>query len=152
MKTRAFAILVAVMALASVIGWGVSSRADDAKTDTEMKCPVSGKPASKDHAVDYDGGKVYFCCDNCPAEFQKDPSKYAAKAHLQMALTGQLTQTACPFSGKPINAEKTVDVGGVKVAFCCGNCQKKAEGMSQDDLIKKVFTDISKTFKIAESK
>ncbi len=152
MKTRAFAVLVAVMALATVIGWGVSSRADDAKSDSDMKCPVSGKPASKDHAVDYDGGKVYFCCDDCPKAFQKDPSKYAAKAHLQMALTGQLTQTACPFSHKPVNPEKTVDVGGVKVAFCCGDCVKEAQGMSQDDLIKKVFTDISKTFKVAESK
>ena len=152
MKTRAFAVLVAVMALATVIGWGVSSRADDAKSDSDMKCPVSGKPASKDHAVDYDGGKVYFCCDDCPKAFQKDPSKYAAKAHLQMALTGQLDANRLPLqpqAGQPREDSRCRRREG---RLLLRRLREGVEGMSQDDLIKKVFTDISKTFKVAESK
>lgn len=151
MKTRIFGILVAVMALWVVHGLAADNGTDKA-ADSAGKCPVSGKPASKDHALDFDGGKVYFCCDNCPKEFAKDSDKYAAKAHLQMDVTGQLTQTTCPFTGKPINEEQTVDVGGVKVAFCCANCKKKAAAMAEDDLIEKVFKDISKSFKVAESK
>jgi YHS domain-containing protein len=147
MKTRLFAIVVAMLAFCAVRGM-----ADDKAADTAGKCPVSNKPASKDHALDYDGGKVYFCCDNCPKAFQANPDKYAAKAHLQMDVTGQLTQVACPFTGKPINPEQTVEVGGVKVAFCCANCKKKAEAMQKKDLIKSVFKDISKSFKVADSK
>jgi hypothetical protein len=147
MKTRISAIAVVLMALLAVHGW-----AADEKADTAGKCPVSAKPASMDHAADFDGGKVYFCCDNCPAEFAKDSAKFAAKAHLQMDVTGQLTQTACPFTGKPINAEQTAEVGGVKVAFCCGNCKKAAVAMEQDKLIDKVFADISKSFKVAAAK
>jgi hypothetical protein len=145
MKTRIFSIVVAVMALWAVHGW-----AADEKADTAGKCPVSGKAASKDHAVDFDGGKVYFCCDDCPKEFAKDTTKYASKAHLQMVVTGQLTQTACPFTGKPINAEQTVDVGGVKVAFCCANCKKKAAALAGDAQVDAVFGDISKGFKVAK--
>jgi YHS domain-containing protein len=26
--------------------------------------------------VDYQGKRVYFCCDACPAVFKKDPAKY----------------------------------------------------------------------------
>jgi len=146
MKKRILGIVVAVMALWAVHGWA------DEKADSALKCPVSGEAASKDHARDFDGGKVYFCCEKCPVAFEKDTTKYAAKAHLQMDVTGQLTQTACPFTGKPINAAQTVDVGGVKVAFCCANCKKAALAMEQEKLINKVFTDISKSFKVAEAK
>jgi YHS domain-containing protein len=42
-------------------------------------CPVSGKPIDPEHSVEYKGKKVYFCCPNCPAAFEKDPEKYADK-------------------------------------------------------------------------
>jgi YHS domain-containing protein len=147
MKTR----LMALAALAALL-LVPAIRAEDKASDTAGKCPVSGKPAAKDHAVAFEGGKVYFCCDNCPKAFQANSAKFAAKAHHQMALTGQLVETKCPFTGKPLNAEKTVDVDGVKVAFCCANCQAKAEKMAKDELEKKVFTDVSKSYKLADSK
>ncbi len=147
MKTRlmAFAALAALLLVPAI-------RADDKAADSGLKCPVSGHPATKDHAVDFEGGKVYFCCDDCPKAFAKDSTKFAAKAHHQMALTGQLVETTCPFTGKPLNAEKTVDVDGVKVAFCCANCQAKAQKMAKDKLLDSVFKDVSKSYKLAESK
>lgn len=43
-------------------------------------CPVSGKElGEKSPFVDYEGRRVYFCCDKCPAEFAKDPQKYLSK-------------------------------------------------------------------------
>jgi YHS domain-containing protein len=45
----------------------------------QTMCPVSGKPIDPQYSVDYKGEKVYFCCPNCPAAFEKDPEKYAAK-------------------------------------------------------------------------
>jgi len=35
-------------------------------------CPVSGEAVSKDKFVEYEGRKVYFCCDGCKAKFTKD--------------------------------------------------------------------------------
>lgn len=36
------------------------------------KCPVSGEPVSKDKFVEYEGRKVYFCCDGCVEKYKKD--------------------------------------------------------------------------------
>jgi len=45
----------------------------------QVKCPVSDKPIDVTKSVDYKGAKVYFCCGNCPAAFEKDPAKFASK-------------------------------------------------------------------------
>jgi YHS domain-containing protein len=45
----------------------------------QTKCPVSGKDINPEQSADYEGRKVYFCCPNCKAAFEKDPEKYAAK-------------------------------------------------------------------------
>jgi len=54
------------------------------KTPTEIKCAVM-----PDHTVkiadatkskmfaDYKGKRYFFCCGGCPAQFKKDPAKYA---------------------------------------------------------------------------
>jgi len=41
--------------------------------------PVCNVPVSKKnpkHIVEYQGEKVYFCCDGCKVSFEKEPSKY----------------------------------------------------------------------------
>lgn len=45
----------------------------------QTMCPVSGKPIDPSHSVEYKGKKVYFCCPNCPAAFDKSPEKYEDK-------------------------------------------------------------------------
>ena len=35
-------------------------------------CPVSGEAVKKDKSVEFEGRKVYFCCDNCVAKYKKD--------------------------------------------------------------------------------
>jgi len=58
----------------------VFAKADFDKGFTrQTKCPVSGKPINPEHFVEYKGKKVYFCCPNCPAAFQKDPEAFVAK-------------------------------------------------------------------------
>lgn len=116
------------------------------------KCPVSGKPAVKEHAVDYKGAKAYFCCPNCPKAFSADTAKFASKANAQLVLTKQATQEKCPLSGGKLNPDTGVKVGDVTVTFCCNNCKgkvEKAEGDAQRDL---VFSDAAfeKGFKVAK--
>ena len=39
-------------------------------------CPVMKSPIDKEIFVEYKGKKVYFCCADCKAVFEKDPEKY----------------------------------------------------------------------------
>jgi YHS domain-containing protein len=45
----------------------------------QTKCPVSGKDINPEEFTEYEGQKVYFCCPNCKAAFEKDPAKFADK-------------------------------------------------------------------------
>jgi YHS domain-containing protein len=132
-----------------VSAFTLSLRAAD-EPGKDVKCPVSGKAVKADKTVDFNGGKVYFCCENCPKAFQADTAKYAAKANHQLVQTGQLKQVACPLTGKPTKDEQTVEIDGVKVAFCCGNCKGKVAKASGDEQLNLVFGDTSKGFKPAK--
>lgn len=126
----------------------------EAKDAYKIVCPVSGQPGAKDHAVKYKGGEVYFCCDNCPKAFEKEPAKFAVKANAQLVGTKQAKGVKCPLTGKPINKEMIVEVDGIKVGLCCGGCKgkvEKAEGAAKSEL---VFSDAAfkKGFEIGGKK
>lgn len=107
----------------------------------DQKCIVSGGPAKEDKSVDYKGGKVYFCCENCPKAFEKDKAKFATKANHQLAATGQAKQAKCPLSGGPLNKEKVCKIGGVDVQFCCEKCQGKVASAKAEEQVEMVFSD-----------
>lgn len=141
MKTR---LLLAALAVASFVVAGSLIAAGEHAA--ALKCPVSGKAVNPASTLDFNGGKVAFCCDNCPKEFAKNPEKYAAKANLQLVQSGQLKQTKCPLTGKDINPEMAVDVDGVHVGLCCKNCKAKLEKASVEEQENLVFKDTSKGF------
>ncbi|MDB5347924.1 MAG: hypothetical protein JWP89_6301 [Schlesneria sp.] len=117
-------------------------------------CPVSGKPALEDKTAEYKGAKVYFCCENCPKAFAKDPTKFATKANQQLVLTGQATEVKCPLSGGKLNPETAIEVGGAKVAFCCNDCKGKVEAAKGDAQADLVFSDaaFAKGFEVKKAK
>ncbi len=45
----------------------------------QTSCPVSGKPIDTSIYVDYQGRRLFFCCEKCPVEFTKDPQSYLKK-------------------------------------------------------------------------
>ena len=142
------ALLASVLLSYSVV------RSDDAAKKFQKLCPVSDKEAIDSASVAYKKGKVYFCCPNCPAAFEKEPKKFAVKANLQLAGTGQYKQAKCPLTGKPLNASTGVEVAGVKVVFCCNNCKAKVEGAKGDEQTALVFSDenFDKAFEPAKKK
>jgi len=111
------------------------------KKEFKAKCPVSGKDAKETSSVEHNGGKVYFCCDNCPKAFEKDTAKFAAKANHQLVATGQAKEVKCPFTGKDLNPDTKIDVSGVDVCFCCNNCMGKAEKAKGAAQIILIFED-----------
>ena len=115
---------------------GVSSFKADAQRVIRRK-----EAAKADKTRDYKGGKVYFCCDNCPKKFDADQKAFASKANAQLVQTGQAKQGKCPISGQDVNKEKELTVAGAKVNFCCDMCKGKVEKASDEDKMKLVFSD-----------
>lgn len=146
-----FRLLLSAAVVGSLVALGSLRAADEAAPGPEVKCPVSGKAVNPKATVEYNGGKVYFCCNNCPKAFKADTAKYAAKANHQLVQTKQLTQVACPITGKPTKAETAIEVGGVSVAFCCNNCKGKVNAATGDEQLELVFGENNKGFK-AEKK
>jgi YHS domain-containing protein len=130
--------------------------ANKASADKEVKllCPISGEEIDKTVSADFNGGKVCFCCADCKTKFEQDSSKYATKANLQLAASGQAKQAACPFSGGAIKASTAVKVAGVEVQFCCDNCKAKVTSAKPDEQIKLVFDSkpFAKGFKVGKEK
>ena len=56
------------------------AKASSDKAEIEQKiCPVMELPIDKDVFTVYQGKKVYFCCTDCKATFEKNPEKYLSK-------------------------------------------------------------------------
>ncbi|HEV3024764.1 MAG TPA: YHS domain-containing protein [Pirellulales bacterium] len=143
--------LTAITAFAALLT--VSVYAADVKLDG-VKCPVSGKAVKDDKTVDYKGAKVYFCCENCPKAFDKDKTKYATKANMQLVQTKQAKQEKCPIAGKDLNKDTATKVGDVEVSFCCNNCKGKVTKATDEEKLDLVFGEkaFEKGFKVTEKK
>lgn len=131
MKARSLFTAIASIAVLAVTLYA----ADEIKLDG-IKCVMNPKAAAKaEKSVDYKGGKVFFCCDNCPKGFAKkieDGDKLvAAKGNAQLVSTAQAKQAKCVFTGGPLKTELTV--AGAKVQFCCDNCKGKAAKLEGDE-------------------
>jgi YHS domain-containing protein len=136
MKARLFAALGVVALLVATV---MAEDKKEVKLDG-IKCPVSGKAATQ-NAVDYKGGKVYFCCENCPKAFSADTKKFATKANAQLVATGQAKQAHCPLTGGKLNPDTAITVAGAKVCFCCEKCQGKVKDAKDAEAAELVFSD-----------
>jgi len=61
-----------------------SEGAPPAAAIAQKLCPVTDDPIDPKLYVDYQGRRVYFCCEMCPPKFKKDPEKYLKKLDEQM--------------------------------------------------------------------
>jgi len=55
----------------------IAEAAKDAQTQT--LCPVEGAKINKDIFVEYQGKKVYFCCQACKKKFTQSPEQFLPK-------------------------------------------------------------------------
>lgn len=141
MKIRGILVGVASVALLALTVYA----AEEIKLDG-IKCAMNPKAAAKaDKSVDYKGGKVFFCCSNCPKGFAKKieakDKVVAAKGNAQLVATGQAKQAKCVFTGGPAKDGTEVKVAGADIKFCCNNCQGKAKKMKGDDQLVALIGD-----------
>lgn len=105
-----------------------------------VKCLLNPNAAAKEETgVEYREGKVFFCCGNCAAKFKEDSAPFATQANHQLVRTGQYQQAHCPLSGGDLNPDQTVEINGVSVQFCCGNCKGKVAEAEGDEQVALVF-------------
>ena len=136
-------MLTAAVMLFTVQADRVTAKEEAKKKEFAQKCPVSNRKAVEDQSTAYKGGKVYFCCKNCKAAFEKGVKNeslsetHTERANAQLVSTGQYVQKKCPLSGGPLKTKTTV--ADVEVKFCCGNCKKKVDGA--DNPLALVFSD-----------
>jgi YHS domain-containing protein len=142
-------MFLSLSAILLLVAGGLTA-AEVASTEKEFKatCPVSGKPAIEKAVLELPkgGGKVYFCCENCPKAYKNDPEKFALKVSRQLLETAQVVQVACPISGQPVNEETLQEVGQAKAGFCCENCLAKFTKASDDEKLEILFADLEKGF------
>jgi len=123
---------VVMVALAFVLAAGAAV-AEQHEGKPQTACPVSGKPidkASSPH-IDFQGQRIYFCCDNCPPAFRKDPESFFAKA-AEAGVVFENIQTTCPVSGETLGEGDmgepvSIQYQGRTVKFCCKMCVSKFE-------------------------
>lgn len=146
---KKYIFVAAVLSLSLMLGISPNF-AGGKKSKVEPKCPVSNKKIDKTKFVLHNGGKVYFCCGNCPKAFKKKTGKFAAKANMQLVITGQAKEVKCPFTGKKLNPDTKISVQGVGVCFCCFNCQKAAKKLKGAAQVNRIFNDkaFKKGFKV----
>ena len=118
---------------------GAMCYAQDKTAAPAPLCPVMGGPVDKDISIDYRGGKLYFCCKGCISKFKANEAKYAARANLQLVVTGQARQVACPFTGSKLDPQQMLKVSGVKVTFCCGACPIKVAKANAAEQLQMIF-------------
>ena len=145
MKARSLLVGVASVAILSMSLYA----AEKIKLEG-VKCIMNPNGAAKDVAGssrDHRGGKVFFCCGNCPKAFDKKidakDEVVDAKGNAQLVATKQAKQAKCVFTGGPLKTKLTV--AGAKVQFCCNNCKGKAEKLEGDAQLVALFGD--KAFK-----
>ncbi len=78
-------VLLAILGLFLFIAAGfanedqheLSSKPAQAKEPIQTKCPVIiGNKIDLNIFTDYEGKRVYFCCNSCKSMFKKNPEKY----------------------------------------------------------------------------
>jgi YHS domain-containing protein len=104
-------------------------------------CPVSGEKLDANAVnVVHDGQLVRFCCNKCPATFEKDPAATLKKiddAVVAAQLKGYPLDK-CAVAGEALGKDAVNYVQGSKlVRFCCAKCLD-AFKKNPDQYVKKV--------------
>ncbi len=75
--------IVKVLLLALVLGVFAAGPVLAAAPKPQTTCPVLGGKINQQVYVDYQGKRIYFCCQGCDKEFRKNPEKYLKKIEEQ---------------------------------------------------------------------
>jgi YHS domain-containing protein len=73
------ALSLLILFTAASVAAPVLASQEAAKGERQTLCPVMGGKIDKSVYADYQGKRVYFCCESCKEQFAQDPEKYIEK-------------------------------------------------------------------------
>ena len=114
----------------------VSAFVEEDELKSQTTCPVMGGKIDKEIYLDYQGQRIYFCCESCKKSFSEDPEKYMQKIADDKILL-ESVQKKCPVMGGDINKNIYTDYKGRRIYFCCESC-KKSFGEDPEKYLKKM--------------
>jgi len=71
--------LLCVSAVPGSCAWGTDRR----EGTPQKSCPVLGGEIDRSVHTDYQGKRVYFCCEGCVDAFRQDPQRYMKNMEAQ---------------------------------------------------------------------
>jgi YHS domain-containing protein len=90
-RTAACAVVSAMFAMFLAAGCGKPV------TETGQKmCPVMQKEVNPKIFTEYEGKKIYFCCEQCKTEFAKNPKKYVKIVDQELKKLAEAKTVAAP--------------------------------------------------------
>jgi uncharacterized membrane protein/YHS domain-containing protein len=90
---QVLAIVLAIL-LANVLAQSARA-ADTPPADANKMCPVmTDTPAKSSRVVEFQGQKIYFCCQDCIAKFKRNPQKYLPNLAGFAAPAGSVTSSS----------------------------------------------------------
>lgn len=96
-------------------------------TRPQTHCPIMGGEIDRSAFTDYQGKRIYFCCQMCDVKFLKDPEEHIRKmesAGIELEAV-PVPQTMCPVMDMEIDRQYFVDYEGQRIYFCCEPCIRK---------------------------
>ena len=108
----------------------VAANSDKGAFEKEQTlCPLTQKMIDKEAYGDYNGKRVYLCCNGCLARFKNNPERAMKKLkelHVVVAVTDEVTmQNNCPVNNDAIDKLLFEDHDFKRIYFCSEKCKKK---------------------------
>lgn len=130
-EMKSIIIVLSLFVLAFAVAVPVVGADEEKKTEKKTEipegfnaqttCPVMGGKITSTSYADYQGQRVYFCCDGCESSLLKDPDKFFEQAAKDKIIFENV-QTTCPVTGNPIDKKFFTYYKGRGIYFCCANC------------------------------
>ncbi len=102
---------------------GAATAPAPASSLEQKTCPVTGKPATKEHFLDFRGLTIHFCSAACIEKFRDAPGEYLPIVYRQ--IHPQQVQVRCPVTGAAIDGTTHVEHAGRRIGFCGPACAAK---------------------------
>ncbi len=118
-------VALSVIIVGSALAVDTASKTPVADTTKALKpqttCLVTGDPIDTTSHFDFQGQRIYMCCDMCSGKIKADPEKYFQKV-VDQGILLENAQKNCPVSGDPIDKTYFTDYKGRRIYFCCKQC------------------------------
>ena len=116
-KIKIFGLVLSIALL--VFGYSLAEE-DGAAPKLQSVCPVMGGQINKAVYTDYEGRRIYFCCQGCIGGFEKNPAKYIKALNDE----GVALEEASAVDHKK-ESDHSTHKGDGKHGACCGGCGSK---------------------------